>query len=70
MVVVSSSDFISDIWPGQTALATLMLTNNESGALQIVAKVAARFQELQMMFHTDDEQANRKVHVHLGGKLG
>ena len=68
--VVSSSDVISAIRPGQTVLVTLMLANNESGALQPVAKVAARCRELHVLFHTDAAQAVGKVPVDLRGALG
>jgi len=65
--VVSSADVISAIRPGQTVLVTLMLANNESGALQPVAKVGARCRELQVLFHTDAAQAVGKVLWTLGG---
>ena len=68
--VVSSADVISAIRPGQTVLVTLMLANNESGALQPVAKVGARCRELQVLFHTDAAQAVGKVPVDLRGALG
>ena len=41
--VVSSSNVISSIRPGKTFLVTLMISNNDSAALQPVAKVAASF---------------------------
>ena len=68
--VVSSSDVISAIRPGQTVLVTLMIANNESGALQPVGKVAARCRELQVLFHTDAAQAVGKVPMDLKGALG
>ena len=41
--IVSSSGVIYDIRHGQTALITFMISNNESGFLQHVVKVAAHF---------------------------
>ena len=44
--VVSSSDVIFVICPGQTFLVTLMISNNKLVSLQSVAKVAAHYQKL------------------------
>ena len=68
--VVSSSDVISVISPGQTFLFTLMLTNNKSVSLQPVAKVDAGFWWLQFLFHTDYTQAFVRVPVNLRGEMG
>ena len=67
--VVSSSDITSAIRPGQTFLFTLMLSNKKSVSLQPVANVAARFRELQVIFHTDVAQEFVKVPVNLRGDL-
>ena len=45
--------FISSIRPVKNFLVDLILANNESGALQPVAKVDARSRGFQLMFHTD-----------------
>ena len=44
--VVSSSGVIFIIYPGQTFLVTLMISNNKLVSLQSVAKVAAHYQKL------------------------
>ena len=67
--VVSSSDVISSIHPVKTVLVTLMVVNNNSGSLHPVSNVAAHFQELQVLFHTNFFQAFRKVPVDLRGDL-
>ena len=66
---VSSSDVISVIRPRQTVLVALILSNNKSVPLQLVSKVAIRFQEFQVLFHTDSAQVFKKVPVDLRGSL-
>ena len=68
--VISSSDVISNIRPRHTVLMTLMLSNNESGSLQYVAKVTSYLREFQVLFHTDSTQEIGKVTVELRGDLG
>jgi cysteine desulfurase len=51
--------------PHNTILVTLMLANNESGALQPVEKVARLCRETGILFHTDAAQAAGKVSVDL-----
>ena len=43
--VVSSSDVIFIIYPGQTFLVTIMISNNKLVSLQPVDKVATHYQE-------------------------
>ena len=54
--VLFSSDFISAIRPGKIILVTLILANSKSVPLQPVSKVAALFQEFQVLFHSDAAQ--------------
>ena len=68
--VVSSSDFISAIHPGQTFLVTLMLTNNKLGEFQPLANVAAFCREFQMLLHTNVAHVVREVPMDLIGALG
>ena len=70
MDVVSSSDVIYSIRTRQTILFTFMLAKNKSVALRPVAKEASRYQELQVMFHTDVTQAVGEVTMDLIGALG
>jgi cysteine desulfurase len=56
--------------PENTILVTLMLANNESGALQPVRKVAEYCRSAGILFHTDAAQAAGKVSVDLVGALG
>ena len=65
--VFYSSDVIFKIRPGKTVLVTLMLANNKSGAIQTVSKVAARWWEFQVTFHTDSAQVVGEVPVDLIG---
>jgi cysteine desulfurase len=53
-----------------TILVTLMLANNESGALQPVRKVAEYCRSVGILFHTDAAQAAGKVSVSLTKALG
>ena len=64
-----SSGVISDIIPGLTILVILILTNKTSVYHQLVSKVAAQFQEFQLLFQTDDAQVFKKVLVNLRGLL-
>lgn len=48
-----------------TVLVSLMLANNESGALQPVAEVSRYCREKSVLFHTDAAQAAGKVSVRL-----
>ena len=49
--------------PADTALVSLMLANNETGALQPVAQVAAAARRVGALVHTDAAQALGKVEV-------
>lgn len=62
--MVSADAMIAAIQP-QTILMTLMLANNESGALQPVQKVAQHCSKANILFHTDAAQAVGKVSVDL-----
>ncbi|KAI2506365.1 Aminotransferase class-V [Fragilaria crotonensis] len=61
---VTVNDVISSI-TDHTILVTVMLANNESGALQPVAEIAAHCREKHpnILFHTDAAQACGKVDV-------
>lgn len=61
---VSAQDMTSAITP-DTILVTLMLANNESGALQPVQEVAAICRQRGILVHTDAAQATGKVSVAL-----
>lgn len=60
---VSPHDIISAIKLDETVLVTLMLANNETGALQPVREVAAFCRQHSILFHTDAAQAVGKVSV-------
>lgn len=62
--IVSATD-ISQAMRENTVLVTLMLANNESGALQPVAAVARQCRAAGVLFHTDAAQAVGKVSVSL-----
>jgi cysteine desulfurase len=51
-------------------LVTLMMANNESGALQPVKAVAEYCRERCILFHTDAAQASGKVGIRLAEDLG
>lgn len=61
---VRASDMIAAIQPN-TVLVTLMLANNETGALQPVHEVSQYCREHGILFHTDAAQAAGKVSVAL-----
>lgn len=61
---VSANDMIAAL-RDNTILVTLMLANNESGALQPVAEVSRACQQRGILFHTDAAQAAGKVSCHL-----
>ena len=67
---VLASDVIAAIRPEQTILVTLMLANNETGALQPVSEVAQHCRQMGILFHTDAAQAAGKVSVNLHHALG
>ena len=66
---VKAADVIAAINP-QTILVTLMLANNEVGALQPVAAVSQYCRQHHLLFHTDAAQAAGKVSVDLTDALG
>mmetsp|Transcript_20451 Transcript_20451/g.22813 ORF Transcript_20451/g.22813 Transcript_20451/m.22813 type:complete len:479 (-) Transcript_20451:221-1657(-) len=61
---VSATDIIKAITP-DTVLVTLMLANNESGALQPVKEVSEECRRRGVLFHTDAAQAAGKVPIGL-----
>jgi cysteine desulfurase len=61
---VSAKDMIAAL-QDNTVLVTLMLANNESGALQPVAEVARMCRQKGILFHTDAAQAAGKVSCHV-----
>jgi len=61
---VSAKDVVDAITP-DTVLVTLMLANNESGALQPVKEVAEECRRRGILFHTDAAQAAGKVSTRL-----
>lgn len=62
--MVNAKDVIQAIQPN-TVLVTLMLANNESGALQPVKEVSFYCRQHGVLFHTDAAQAVGKVSVAL-----
>jgi cysteine sulfinate desulfinase/cysteine desulfurase-like protein len=62
---VEAEDMIQAIRPGETILVTLMLANNESGALQPVKQVSQYCRTHSILFHTDAAQAVGKVSIAL-----
>lgn len=62
--IVSADDVINAIQPN-TVLVTLMLANNESGAIQPVAQVAKECRQRGILCHTDAAQAVGKMNVSL-----
>jgi cysteine desulfurase len=61
---VSATDMIAALTE-KTILVTLMLANNESGALQPVPEVSRACRQRGILFHTDAAQAAGKVSVQL-----
>lgn len=66
---VRAADMIAAVTP-QTVLVTLMLANNEVGALQPVSAVSRYCRQRDILFHTDAAQAAGKVSVDLTDALG
>jgi cysteine desulfurase len=66
---VVASDVLDAIRPN-TCLVTLMLANNESGALMPVANVARECRRRNVLCHTDAAQAVGKVPINLKHALG
>jgi cysteine desulfurase len=62
---VRAQDMIQAIDPQRTVLVTLMLANNETGALQPVSAVSRYCRRLGILFHTDAAQAAGKVSVEI-----
>ena len=56
-------DVISAIKMNETILVTLMLANNETGALQPVREVAQFCRQHDILFHTDAAQAVGKISI-------
>lgn len=63
--VVSADAVLAAVRP-DTRLISLMLANNETGALQPVAEVARRAHERGLLVHTDAVQALGRVPVRVG----
>jgi len=61
---VSAKEMIDAITP-DTVLVTLMLANNESGALQPIKEVAEECRKRGILCHTDAAQAAGKISLHL-----
>jgi cysteine desulfurase len=66
---VLAQDVIQAIDVQRTILVTLMLANNETGALQPVPAVAKYCREHGILFHTDAAQAAGKVSVEIRGNV-
>lgn len=62
--VVDPEEIASRIAP-QTRLVSVMLANNETGAIQPVAEIAARARERGALVHTDAAQAVGKIPVNV-----
>lgn len=62
--IVSADDVLNAIRP-DTVLVTIMLANNESGALQPVQQVAVECRKRGVLCHTDAAQAIGKIEVTL-----
>lgn len=67
---VLAQDMIAACRKGETILVTLMLANNETGALQPVREVAEYCRSHGILFHTDAAQAAGKISIHLKSALG
>lgn len=66
--VVEVEAFAAAIRP-HTRMASIMLANNESGALQPIGKLARLAKQHGMVFHTDAVQAAGKLLLDLTGEL-
>jgi cysteine desulfurase len=66
---VVAADMIAALTP-HTILVTLMLANNESGALQPVKEVAQACRQRGILMHTDAAQAAGKVSIAVLSDLG
>jgi len=62
---VSAEDVVEAIDDERTVLVTLMLANNETGAIQPVAEVAEHCNDVGVLFHTDASQAAGKIPLNL-----
>lgn len=62
---VSASEVAAAVRPGETAVVSVMLANNEVGAIQDVAAIAraARERDPEVWIHTDAAQAVGKIDV-------
>ena len=67
---IKVEDVLRAIRPGETCLVTIMLANNESGALMPVAEIAAECRTRNILFHTDAAQAVGKVSIDVDKSLG
>jgi cysteine desulfurase len=67
--IVSATDIMSAV-KSNTCLVTLMLANNESGAIMPVCEVARFCRSRGILFHTDAAQAVGKIDVSLEHQLG
>ena len=61
---VSAADVIAALTP-ETILVTVMLANNESGALQPIQEISKECRARNILMHTDAAQAAGKVSCHL-----
>ena len=64
-----SPDAVRDAIRGDTALVSVMLANNETGALQPVREIGAVCRERGVLFHTDAVQGFGKVPMNVGDLL-
>lgn len=62
----SLDELCAAIRPGETALVSLMMANNETGVCHPIADAAALTAEQGVLFHTDAVQAAGKVPLALG----
>ncbi|MGX2041911.1 cysteine desulfurase family protein [Methylocaldum sp. MU1018] len=60
---VADASFVESLLAGDLRFATLMLANNETGAIQDIAPIAAVFRERGAVFHCDAVQAAGKIPV-------
>ncbi len=57
---------LDELLTRDTRLVSIMLANNETGALQPIERLAARCRQLGVPLHTDAVQAVGKIPVHFG----